>query len=806
MNGAAQDLLVRIGADVSGLTQGLNTAETAVTRATGSVNNAIENIQRTFRTQITQINGNLRLFGDSAELSARRVGAIRTAIDQLLAQGIRPADERIQRLTATLGRLNTATTTLRGGSQRAGQSLTDITRIAQDAPFGFIAIQNNIGPLVESFGRLRTETGSNVGAFKALGQSLLGPAGVGLAIAAVSAAYIYYIQYQQKSKKATEDAKKSTEDYIKTLDQVRQAQLGGAQNAQKEVTELRTLYQITQNATLSSKQRGEAVDELQKKYPEYFKNLKDETVLNGGAKQAYDALTTSIIATARARAAQDLITKNSSRQLEDEQKVIDLQIKKQKDQIQLEKTLALAGNQRAAGSAGTGAAGGQFNANARERSEQRQAEIQKTINNLKTDSNLLTEKNLRLEQEIVKQVKTGADLTSGTEKTAKAKTPRTDPDVVTDNLAKIRAIIKANDDATFKDSLSADDKEVEAIKVKYENEIFEINKAARAALRQRNITKDQTTEILKTQSEAIQQLQNQEGEAQLVLVKRNAEKEEEIRISTNKKSNDQIAAIAKEYRQKQIELNDAGSGATGSPLKQQAIQIKDDIADLKESYKNGLTDFEDYQRKLKDLVSQDESGKRLQAQYDSFSSIVTSGIGDLAGGLGEGIAGLVSGTTTIGSVAGSLIGIVGDVAINLGKSAIAIGIGMKAIKLAFTNPFTAIAAGVALIAIGALIKNTAGIVSGGGSSGSSSSSESVSYGVPKFASGVRNFAGGVALVGESGPELLNLPTGSDVIPNSQIASFANQGGGGSSVAVTGEFFLKGSNLVAAIDRENRNRG
>lgn len=36
--------------------------------------------------------------------------------------------------------------------------------------------------------------------------------------------------------------------------------------------------------------------------------------------------------------------------------------------------------------------------------------------------------------------------------------------------------------------------------------------------------------------------------------------------------------------------------------------------------------------------------------------------------------------------------------------------------------------------------------------------------IPGFANGVQNFSGGPALVGEQGPELLNLPKGSDVIP------------------------------------------
>lgn len=42
--------------------------------------------------------------------------------------------------------------------------------------------------------------------------------------------------------------------------------------------------------------------------------------------------------------------------------------------------------------------------------------------------------------------------------------------------------------------------------------------------------------------------------------------------------------------------------------------------------------------------------------------------------------------------------------------------------------------------------------------------------IPAFARGVQNFRGGVALVGERGPEIVNLPRGSDVIPNHRLAS------------------------------------
>lgn len=45
--------------------------------------------------------------------------------------------------------------------------------------------------------------------------------------------------------------------------------------------------------------------------------------------------------------------------------------------------------------------------------------------------------------------------------------------------------------------------------------------------------------------------------------------------------------------------------------------------------------------------------------------------------------------------------------------------------------------------------------------------------LPRFAEGVQNFGGGLAVVGERGPELVNLPSGSDVIPNHALGGTIN---------------------------------
>ena len=74
---------------------------------------------------------------------------------------------------------------LPGSSNRATQSLINLSRVAQDAPYGFIGIANNLNPLLESFQLLKASTGTTGGAMQALKSALIGPAGVGRAVGVV---------------------------------------------------------------------------------------------------------------------------------------------------------------------------------------------------------------------------------------------------------------------------------------------------------------------------------------------------------------------------------------------------------------------------------------------------------------------------------------------------------------------------------------------------------------------------------------------------------------------------------------------
>lgn len=77
-----------------------------------------------------------------------------------------------------------------------------------------------------------------------------------------------------------------------------------------------------------------------------------------------------------------------------------------------------------------------------------------------------------------------------------------------------------------------------------------------------------------------------------------------------------------------------------------------------------------------------------------------------------------------------------------------------------------------------------------------------SIGVKGFARGTAYAPGGTALVGEQGPELINLPRGSQVFPTPKTNQMLS-GMGGGNINLGGEFVVKGTDLVLILERTQR---
>jgi hypothetical protein len=194
---------------------------------------------------------------------------------------------------------------IKKGSDTAGQSLINLGRIAQDAPFGFIGIQNNINPLLESFQRLKVETGSTGGALKALAGSLTGAAGIGLAVSVVTGLLTVLASNGFfKTEKAADKAAESLKTFNDSLKDAESSALATG-------VKLQSFIDIAKNGDLPQKQRNEALQEANKILGNYGEKLTLANVATAAiteqTKKFTEATIQQALATKFADRAADLI-------------------------------------------------------------------------------------------------------------------------------------------------------------------------------------------------------------------------------------------------------------------------------------------------------------------------------------------------------------------------------------------------------------------------------------------------------------------------------------------------------------------
>ena len=192
---------------------------------------------------------------------------------------------------AELNKISRATGDVLGktanNTNKATQSLTDLSRIAQDAPYGFNAIANNLNPLVESFGRLKTSTGSTTGALKALAAGLAGPAGIGLAIGVASSLLVKFGDNLFGAGKAAEKAKSDS-------DKLKDSINGIFGEVAKEASQVASFVAVLKSETETRQRKLQAIKELQQIQPDIFRGLKLEGDQVVGLTSSYNAYVESL--------------------------------------------------------------------------------------------------------------------------------------------------------------------------------------------------------------------------------------------------------------------------------------------------------------------------------------------------------------------------------------------------------------------------------------------------------------------------------------------------------------------------------
>jgi hypothetical protein len=589
---------------------------------------------------------------------------------------------KVATLKNTLATSGTGMDSLAGKSRGATSALTDLSRIAQDAPYGFMAISNNLNPMLESFQRLKMESGSTGGALKAMAASLAGPAGIGIALAVVSSAIVAYNQHTTKTKEVTDEAKKALEALISPL--------------AHEATEVSTLIGILKNENETRDRKVAALKELKSINPEIFGQLNVEKNAVVGLNSAYDAYIGNLKNLLAIKIIQAKLDKEFAKLIELDGSAL---TKTEQNGIDFAKSLGtiLTTDLKKAGAEGANMALQMENVN-KSLDNKKQKEIAATTAKIKDLNDAL--------QEFSKKVKLPKDSDLKTDKIKK------DAETVTDVLKKLnedmrdqQAISIAFDKSTLPEQM----KLVESAITKL---ISDFNLSPDS-----NIIMGLKADVTKVPG----QLKNLTDYNELL-----------ARVSAD--------AYYEEYQKR-----------------------------LAQKEKNPQKDHK--MKVVAPKLEMTELGKQIDDQLKQVNSALQSGLQNIIIGFAEALGAALSGDMGFGDFFKALFAQVGAGMQQFGK--VMIGFAIKAEllkKWAVANPALAIAAGIGLIALGALIKN-----------------QTVKN---AFAVGTRNAPGGLSLVGERGPELVNIPRGASVIPAAQTSNM--MGGMGGAVEVFG--VLRGQDI------------
>ena len=230
-------------------------------------------------------------------------------------------------------------------ANKGAASLNALGQVARDAPFGFIAIQNNLPILFDQFGALSKQSGGVINGLKSIGSALIGPAGVTFAIGgAISAITVLVQKYgsfggalnaifsiQTKLNDKILESAESYEKFnkeVKTSNEITSQSIAGESGT---IAKIQALVKIVNDQTISYQERNTALNQLKDINKDYFGNLDLE-------KTKYSDLSTQVInyinslkQAAVIKGFEQAIA-NTSVQLEDQRETLKL-LKEQLDEV-----------------------------------------------------------------------------------------------------------------------------------------------------------------------------------------------------------------------------------------------------------------------------------------------------------------------------------------------------------------------------------------------------------------------------------------------------------------------------------------
>lgn len=242
-----------------------------------------------------------------------------SAFGQNLLKNIQALDTKIKELDATIGNHQRNVGNYASGWNGLSFSIQQVARELPSLAYGpqvfFSAISNNIPILADEIARasksvqaLKKSGESFVPVWKQIARSII--SWQTLLVAGVTILTLYgkeivdWVGALFKGKEALDSAKIAAQQFHATMAE-------GQRSAQAEITKLNLLYNAATDTAKPYKERATAVKKLQDLYPAYFSNMSTEQIMVGNAINVYNNLKNAIIEVAKARAAENIIAKNT---------------------------------------------------------------------------------------------------------------------------------------------------------------------------------------------------------------------------------------------------------------------------------------------------------------------------------------------------------------------------------------------------------------------------------------------------------------------------------------------------------------
>jgi hypothetical protein len=682
----------------------------------------------------------IKLFGPASQQAGAAANKLQKDFQSLVANGIEPASASFKKMTASMP-TSAGLDATTGSLRKNNMQWSNLALVIQDLPFGFRGIQNNLPAVAGGFAKMT------------------GP--IYLGISAVIAAITAWDMGLFKLNKNVE----ISSDYSKQA----------GENYGKEIVKLEGLYKAAKNVNISIEDRTKAAKTLKEEYPGLLDRYNEEEIMLGKADVAFKKLTKTLWAYAKAKAAQSTLEEIAGKQnklIVERADLLDEFNKKNIKNFSKEATYTEDGIRLMS---------------------DYDRESQRRINLLKENAKAYNE----LDNQAKKYLKI-QEANINAEKDLNDFQTKTAEQLERERLAK-EALAKADRDRA------------EAAKKRI-SDLSKINKAESDAVLSLMDEKDKELRLVTKSYIDKLNLAAQYGEDTTILeiAWRNElagirKKYDDIEVQELNKKNDKIAKIYEDNRnairdairninngfvkdnvksindQTNAELK-ANKGRRRSQIKaleeerikldqerNKALETNSDVGPVDKAIEKNINDLKAYSNEWQ--VTSD-------AINNAVESMIEGGIATFAENIGKALAGEKV------DLFGGFLALLGEGLSTIGKALIAYGVAMDAFKKAFKNPFAAIAAGIALIAIGSFIGSKISQNSSGGSKQSSPK---------KFANGGIISGPTMGLMGEY-PGAQNNPE--VVAPLDKLKSLIGSGGG------NGQFILRGQDLVLALQRSN----